>query len=236
MRHLLKISLFLFLSLYTYLSARADGPPLPHDRSIVKVRQPSADKLKAYRSNSEYQYGQEIKPVVSFWGELWAKIIRWLDDFFSNKSYGTTRQILAYLFIAATLVFVVLKMIGVDLVGLFTRKTAALDIPYDVLSENIHGIDFQQAIEQALNDRSYRLAVRLYYLKALKELSDKNLITWQLNKTNRRYSYELSEGLRPIFDDLTTQFEYVWYGDFPVNEGYFRQIRQGFDSFTEQIK
>ena len=231
MRYLV-IIVFLFLANISF----ASKPPLPADNSPVQVRQPTESQLKTYRQDPAYQYYEEAAPPPQdFWGYLWRSIIRWLDEFFGNPDYGTTRKVLGYLFVITMTIFVILKLIGVDVVGVFSKKSSQM-LPYDILGENIHGIPFNEAIESATKTGNYRLAVRLYYLRMLKELSDNGLIDWQLNKTNRMYSYELTGELKHSFEVITAQFEYVWYGDFALNQTYFKQIRQEFEEFGGQVK
>ena len=228
----LAVVVFLLLANFSF----ANKLPLPTDNTPVQVRKPTESQLNTYRQDPAYQYyEEEAPPPQDFWGYLWRSIIRWLDEFFGNPDYGTTRKVLGYLFVATMAIFVILKLIGVDFAGVLSKKSSQL-VPYDILGEDIHGIPFAEAIENATRTGNYRLAVRLYYLRMLKDLSDNGLIDWQLNKTNRVYSYELKGELKDSFEVITAQFEYVWYGDFALNKAYFNQIRQEFDAFGGQLK
>nr|WP_262905325.1 DUF4129 domain-containing protein [Hymenobacter nitidus] len=85
---------------------------------------------------------------------------------------------------------------------------------YDTAAEDIHSLDFNTLLAQAEAAGNYRLAVRLGYLAVLKQLTDHGLIRWQPEKTNHDYLRELTAGsLRPAFQEITRQFEYVWYGE-----------------------
>lgn len=42
--------------------------------------------------------------------------------------------------------------------------------------------------------------------------------------------------LRNDFSQLTLQFDYIWYGDFPIDEVKFDPIKQSFNQFNNQIK
>ena len=207
------------------------------DSSAVQIRKPSEDQLNQYRKSPEYQYIKEASPPSqSILGDLFRRFFNWLNDFFNQPKYGTTRSVLLYLFLGGALVFVILKLIGVEFTSLFTKKSDGLQVPFVAFGEDLNTIDFKNQIEQAITQKNYRLAVRLLYLQMLKELSDRSLIVWQTNKTNRSYGYEIKPHLRQTFDTLTQQFEYAWYGEFPVDEKKFEAIRNKTSQFYQEIK
>jgi len=146
---------------------------------------------------------------------------------------------LKYLFISlgvAAIVFIILKLAGVDVRGLIKRKPVDAGIPFTETLENIHEIDFDLNIDQAIVQHNYRLAVRLLYLKALKQLSDAQLIHWQIDKTNAAYVNELTNpDQREAFAVLTRQFEFVWYGEFAINNQAFQNIRTLFSNFKQTL-
>ena len=110
-----------------------------------------------------------------------------------------------------------------------------VEVPYSESLENIHEINFDEEIEKAVALHNYRLAVRLLYLKCLKQLSDRNLIQWKIDKTNSAYIYELSDpNQRQTFSRLTRQFEFVWYGNFAIDQQAFGNINQMFQDFKKQ--
>ncbi len=89
----------------------------------------------------------------------------------------------------------------------------------------LYGIDFDAEIKAALVRRDYKEAVRLLYLQTLKQLSDKELIDWQLYKTPTQYIYEVkSESQRNVFRNLTNSFLRVRYGNFDATEQLFIEM------------
>ena len=206
------------------------------DSSKVIVRKPQESQINAFRKLKDYQYGTEqVNYVETWWRRLLRQFFEWLSGSLSGVGNPYFWKGLAYFFIASVVVFVILKLIGVNFDGLFSKKSK-YDIPYETIEENIHQINFNEAITDAVAQKNYRLAVRLYYLKALKELSDAGLIHWQINKTNQSYVYELqSSTLKTSFNQVTRQFEYTWYGDFPIDEEHFVEIREDFLNFSNQI-
>lgn len=102
---------------------------------------------------------------------------------------------------------------------------------------DIHEVEFVDDITLAVRAGNYRKAVRLRFLNALKGLAEKSLIYWKINKTNIDYYYELAgqKELRPAFMDVTTVYDYVWYGEFKIGEEEYRQVDETFNKFNEQL-
>ena len=206
------------------------------DSSKITVRKPLGSKMSDLRKLKDYQYTiQESQVIDTWWKRLLRRFFNWFNSLFTGEGNPTFWKTAAYVFIASVIVYVTLKLMGVDFSGLYRKKTNN-GIPYETLGENIHAIDFADSIAEAIAQKNYRLAVRLYYLKALKELTDREMIDWRINKTNRSYVYELnSPTLRPDFERITLQFEYAWYGDFPVDETQFLNIKNQFLTFSDSL-
>jgi Domain of unknown function (DUF4129) len=201
------------------------------DSSAIIVRKPSEAQIEKYRTNRDYDYSRDTAPPQNPLAKFWVWIKQKLSDFFASKAYQSVWQ---YVILASLLALTVWLLYKSGFLGGFakTGRDYAEELGYETLMENIHELNFTDMIEEAIAQRNYRLAVRLYYLKTLKELTDRNLIKWQPTKTNRSYLYELSDlNLRSDFEQLTEQFEYVWYGEFEVSNSDFEQIQQDFKSF-----
>jgi len=229
------IGLLICLLLYRPVFA-GDKKPMPGavlmvDTTNVAQRHLDTAALNAYRKLPEFEY-RETYSGPSLWTRFW----RWFWSLFQikdPKKISVLTVVIKYFFIAAGLaaiLFIILKLTGVN-PFLFRRKPQHV-LAYTESQENIHEIDFDAEIEKAIAVQNYRYAVRLLYLKSLKQLSDAGLINWQLNKTNYQYITELTDSRnREEFKQLTLQFEYVWYGDFLINSEVFKRINALFQSF-----
>ncbi|MBO0936547.1 DUF4129 domain-containing protein [Fibrella sp. HMF5335] len=205
----------------------------PNDKTTIRVRPVDADKLHDIETDRRYQYGDDVPPTASAWDRFWAWFWRNVRELLRTKAYQNVGQYVLLVAIGALVIWLLYK--ADVLSNLFPNRSKEQGLGYETLDENIHDINFTDRINEAIEGRSYRLAVRLLYLQTLKRLTDNGLIHWQVNKTNRQYAHELTgNALRPGFDRLTTQFEYVWYGDFPVDEDRFGIIRQQFQEFNQQ--
>ena len=105
-----------------------------------------------------------------------------------------------------------------------------------IIEEDIYSIDYDDAIQKAISDNQYRIAVRLLYLQLLKDLSEKKLIKFKNDSTNSDYLSQLSGSqFYKDFFRLTRSFEYAWYGKFDLSETSFNSVYRDFNSFKQQI-
>lgn len=204
------------------------------DKTVIQPRSPSAQHLDDFRSDRNYNYERNVPPPQNPLARFWYWLMRKLSEFFQSNSYQNFWQYVILVAIGSLVVWLIYK--AEFLGGLFGRKAEEDLLAYHRLIENIHELDFNSLIEDAIEVHNYRLAVRLYYLKTLKQLTDKQLIHWQPTKTNRVYVNEMrSSFLRKEFEQLTSQFEYVWYGEFQVTEAEFNLLREQFQVFLGKV-
>jgi hypothetical protein len=205
------------------------------DSTIVTIRHFDKAALKNYNNQKEFQYREGGYVGESLWTRFW----RWFWGLFDadekKTALGVFGIVMKYLFIGlgvAALIFLIFKLAGVDAFNVIKRKPASATVPYDVSVENIYAIDLDAEIEKAVGQQNYRFAVRLLYLKSLRQLADAGLIHWEINKTNAIYIDELANAEQRIaFKMLTRQFEYVWYGEFIIDAHIFKKINTLFSNF-----
>lgn len=209
---------------------------LSSENEKIEVRKPTKEKIESLKEQRDFAYARKLKPAESLWDRLMFWLGYQLDKLLAKTSYNYFWKPLFYLIIIATIIFVILKLFGVEIRNLFSKTPATVEIPFDIINENIHELNLDQLIAQATELKNFRLAVRYLYLKVLKQLSDSELIVWKTGKTNRMYVVELNKNqLHQPFEYLTTQFEYVWYGEFEMNDKTYENVRSKFVEFGKVI-
>lgn len=212
-----------------------EKPVMIIDSSKIVPAKFDKDAISRYKEQKAFKYDEVQTQQLSWWDRFWMWFWKTVARLFTGAA---SNSISRYFFIGlgvALVLYLIIKAIGVK--NIFSKKSKEAILPYDVLNENIHEIDYDKELQRLVAEKKYRLAVRLLYLQALKKLTDAQIITWQPDKTNYNYLTEISEtGLKDRFTKLTLQFDYIWYGDFPVDENRFKPINQSFNQFNEQIK
>lgn len=103
--------------------------------------------------------------------------------------------------------------------------------------DDIHETDIKTLLSRAIKNKEYRLATRYYYLSLLKLLSENELIKYDKDKTNSEYLFELKDThMRSHFSYLSYIYNYVWYGEFAIDEMKFTTIENKYKSFLKTIK
>lgn len=215
------------------------------DSAKIDFRKIDEQAVTKYSKQKAFIYDDVTPEGLSWWQRFWIWLAYILHKIFSGDSStdsGFTKILFIFLkwfLIAlgvAIVTFIVVKVLGLDL-KLLMGKSKDVDVPYEESLENIHEINFDEQLENAILNGNYRLAVRLLYLKTLKHLSDNNLIDWQLEKTNNAYVLEIAdENYKREFKKLTYQFEYIWYGEFFIDQNSFKPINQSFQEFNQKTK
>lgn len=226
----------LFFFLFVFFANSILAQEIKADRSKVERRSFEKSKIDRYKNQRRFNYFRK-KPAQ---GEsLWQRIIRWINNTFfrplENKSLNSIRTLIYYAIFATILVFIILRALKAGGISLFYNKKKQ-KVQFSESEENIHLIDFDKEISQAIAQNLLTRAVRLWYLKVLKKLDDTKLIAWSIDKTNYEYWQEIKEeDLKQKFRDLTYFFEYVHYGDFEINAQNFEDAKQSFETFYGQI-
>jgi len=232
------IILTLFLLNTAFAAAKKTPAREITDTSKVVVKKFDANALNKFKADKDFNYnGDSTGAEPSLWDRFWSWVWDMITRMFSRIPYGGSivKYVLLTLCIAF-LAYVVFKSLGIDPIKILQGGARKTNITYSESLENIHEINFDDEIEKAISQHNYRLAVRLLYLKCLKQLSDTNLIKWEIDKTNSAYIYELTDPeQKEIFGTLTHQFEYVWYGNFAIDKQTFGNINQLFQNFKKQL-
>lgn len=136
------------------------------------------------------------------------------------------------------IIFVILKsLIGFDFrfwKSSQSKKRNKEKLIYE--DEDIHDIDLDTLLQQAIDNANFRLAIRYYYLTSLKGLSSKKIIDYHKDKTNSEYLFEIKNtDLRKQFSYLSYVYSYVWYGEFSINEQNFKTAQTKYQSFIKAV-
>lgn len=196
------------------------------------------ENIKSRYKGEEFDYSTS-KPRESFWDKLMKKVLKLIQSIFGSTSLESSAQIttaiirlFAIVLVGFLLYFIVKFIIGKNGNFFFGKRNKNVVINDEELHENIHEINFPESIATFERTKDYRSAVRYQFLFILKKLSDRKLILWNPEKTNKDYVSELkAPHLKNEFSNLSYIFDYVWYGEFSIDEQSYAKFKEQYQSF-----
>lgn len=145
---------------------------------------------------------------------------------------------LFYLALAIAVIYLVYILLNEGGSGLFsTKQNRKLNNYDDITAENIENTDINMLIKNAEKSNNFRLAIRYYYLLVLKHLSLKNHIKIEDDKTNAEYLNEIKDKpFSKTFAYTSYLYNYIWYGEFPLNDDKYDKARRHFVTLLDKIR
>lgn len=195
------------------------------------------EKLKELASDNSFDYNRKfiprnysIRELIANW--IQDKILRFLG--LLGKNSNTTKYVFYALSILGICYFIA-KLLQIDNTYLFYKQGAKRKNP-DIFEENIHEIDMEKALEEAIKAKEYKKAVRIFYLSLLKTLDGQEIINWELHKTNHDYEKEIKDvAIKADFVSLTRYFEYIIYGNFHLDEAGFLNAQSIYNQVYKKL-
>lgn len=193
-----------------------------------------------YKSN-EFTY--EFESTSKSW---WDRFVEWLEQLFkdifglssgvSSTAVDWTINILATVIILLVIYLIVKSILNEEGQWVFGKSTTKKIISHEDIERNLRYIDFEKLIKDTLKSGDNRLAIRYYYLWILKKMSEKSIIDWNQEKTNSDYLYEIkSDVLRKDFEYVSYLYNYIWYGEFEIDNATFEHALQALEKTLKSI-
>ncbi|MBT8244878.1 MAG: DUF4129 domain-containing protein [Winogradskyella sp.] len=214
-----------------------------YDDSTLEKKTISENDLESYKNDDDFDYTEVKKAEGAF-----DKFVRWLRNLlrkFWEAIFGVGTaggflyfvfRILPYILLGVLIYLLVRFFLKVNSNSITTKSQAKGKVFYSKEEQIIKNEDIDALIEQAINQKKHRLAIRYYYLLALKKLTEANKIKWEAQKTNEDYIEELNQShLKVDFENITRIYDYVWYGEFTVDAFKFENLKLPFISLNKTI-
>lgn len=211
------------------------------DSAFIALK-PLAKNFKKKYSDPAFIY--EFKTPEK---NAWDRFKEWLANFFKNIFSFTDSKsavnfvdivirTIAILIVVAVIYMIVKAIMNKEGQWIFGKNSDRKIINYDEIEKNLHLVDFEKLIQKSLESKENRLTIRYYYLWLLKKLSEKQIIEWDVEKTNSDYIYEIKdEALKEDFAYLSYLYNNIWYGEFELDETTFTKAKTAFEKSIKKI-
>lgn len=237
---------FFYLILFvttTVFGQQEDALLIKQDHSQLNPVTIHEDDLSKYKKNEAFNYVEAVKQeslLNRFVAWLKSYLIRFFEAIFGlEKATGIVKFILSVLpyLLLALLVYLLVKFfLKVNSKQLISGAPNPATLTFSDDEAIINNQDIVALINKAISKQNYRLAIRYHYLLALKQLTQKNYIKWQQEKTNEDYLTELNNTeLQAPFRAITKIYDYVWYGEFNIDQLKFETLRTPFNTIQNTL-
>jgi hypothetical protein len=193
------------------------------------------DSISILKKEQGFEYADSLDSRLKAWQKTEAikqpTQSNWLIDLLCSK-------ITMYVLWGIAICFVVFLLYNLLLTqGVFRKRYARTKIATTPNKEEIlTEADYDKLIAAAVLNKDYRLGVRYLYLQCLQLLITKGLVTPAADKTNYQYVQELyGKSYKNDFAALTLNYEYIWYGEFVIDETAYIRISNHFKQFKDQL-
>ncbi|PTN07592.1 DUF4129 domain-containing protein [Mangrovibacterium marinum] len=192
------------------------------------------EKLAKFRSNRDFSYENNSPMNDSIRERIRYYIHEFLKFIFSDKGAA---PYIRYTVLAAIIVAAIVYLTGGKYQWFLAKesnvKAGIVALPQDDITQ----IDLESLANRASQNKDYRLSIRYHYLHLLSLLNEHQYIDWHKDKTNTDYLHEIKPpDIKAQFKQNTVVFDYVWYGQFQVNDQQFYAIRESFRKLTESLQ
>lgn len=226
----------LVVMLFQTINISAQSATVKQDSSHLDVTY-FKDNFKDNYTSNDFNYSINDTGGINLVQRILRSFFNWLGDTFGFEidwlDYQTMEYII-YGLLGIIVLYLLIKFLLQNPVSTVFKTENKTIEGFNYVEENIEKVDFDTLIKQALKDSNYRLATRYMYLKSLKALASKKTIDWHYDKTNTDYLNEIKDTtLKALFKRVSYIYDYVWYGEFPIDEARFNKNK---DDFNQLIK
>jgi len=222
---------------YSQFMQEYDSIPVQKD-TIVYHKNSSYKEMRTFTSSIKETYSGKDFEYTEAETEQPEEHTNWGNAAFLQGLLFFISKIFPFVLGAIIIIIVLKAFLGVQLdFWNVPKKNMRNTTSLVYEDEDINQVDLEGLLHNAIENQEYRQAIRYCYLISLKQLSDKKLITYHKDKTNSEYLFEIENtATRQKFSYLSYIFNYVWYGEFSVNESDFRTVESKYQSFKKGLK
>ncbi|WP_394973318.1 DUF4129 domain-containing protein [uncultured Croceitalea sp.] len=234
------INLFLFFLIGNLVCAQQEQD------SIIKVDSTSTlyersigDDLNKKYTGEDFNYDIKTGESQNLLSRFFNWIGRGLKNIFGINLSPEALKLLEYFtyFLMGGLVIYLLVRVLVNekFNSIFTKRAKTI-FDIDLAEQHIESLDLNTLLNAAITNKDYRLAVRYHFLRILKRLSQKDIIEWHFDKTNSDYQNEIQQQqLQSGFKEVAYLYDYIWYGEQPINETKYDVAKARFNALNNLI-
>jgi hypothetical protein len=209
-----------------------------YDTARVFIKTPSKLAEENVFKNVDLDFAKKVESKDH--ENLLDRFLNWLSDLiFGNSSASSQVRVfngLIWIFVIAGIIILIWLLTRTEFTSFLKGNAKKKTFNFTDVEEDISTINFDERITKALQENDFRLAIRWHYLKQLHILNQTNRIFYEPYKTNIDYQFELAKtNLIAPFKDISKIYDYVWYGEYRIDEQSYKKYTTHYLEFEEGI-
>ncbi|WP_055412342.1 hypothetical protein [Nonlabens sp. YIK11] len=208
-----------------------------YDDRVIEVNE-FPENLNEKYSGSEFDYEDTTQEADNFLTDFFDWFFKKLGSWFGidiSPFWAIVIKWTVYAIFGGIAIYLLVRLLtgekasGIRARGGETRNQIKIE------ETHIKELDLNKFINEAIANGNYRNAIRYLYLNSLKKLSAAGKIDWDFQKTNGDYYREIKDAaLKDQFQKVSYLYDYVWYGEFAIDEFAFAKAKQQFELLNKK--
>lgn len=226
----------LFLNSNCVFAQQGTGPTInigqDADSSlIIATLNIATDSINSLKKLPDYAYMKNLDSLLRAQKKQPVTITSKANSAFANFALSVLQPLL-WIFAALFVGYIIYRIFITR--GIFKKQEKELtNIPQETGFQLEK--EYQPLIMHAKEKGDFRLAARYWFLETLKNLNDKGHIIFSIDKTNNAYYFELPSAIQIPFLALTSNYEYVWYGQHLLSPSGYENLENIFLQFNHNL-
>jgi hypothetical protein len=212
--------------------APAEATPVADTISFRAVPDSIVENLKRdkdFEYANDPEFWKQERTRLSADDELKEREATWLDRLIQKTWFNRVIMVI----MVGLLIFAVVK---IALSNRMMMRRGPKQFNQQEDDADLQKEDLDKLITQAEQQANFRLAVRYRYMKALQQMDTRGIIQLDAKSTNWDYVNRMvRHPLKKQFLLLTRVYEYVWYGEFSVNEEQYQYLKTEFEQYNNSL-
>lgn len=190
------------------------------------------NSIEKYLKERKQQAEGKLKEPVSSYSKKTVSSDKgsWFNKMTGKWEFKVMLGLLAVFFILVILYFFFVRN------RLFSTNTRLKNVSVEPEDEKVEMHDFEKAYLLAKSKNDHRTAVKFLFLHCLYLLSEKQLVSFSIDKTNHEYLLEMPAHLQKDFARISLTYEYIWYGRQPLDAILFSEKENLYFQFINRIQ
>jgi hypothetical protein len=200
----------------------------------------SNEQWRQLTSSKEYSYRKEIENTEVTFDNRTGNFLSKLFDVVIRFFESPTGKIVVIVAILSIIGYAVVRIILNEQRRLKNKKPKQEEEETDteqILPEDLLQNNWESLLQEASSKGNTRLVVRYSYMYLLQLLQRNQFINYRAAKTNYDYYFEIKQPeLKQDFRQLSRQYEWVWYGNYPLSQEKYEQFLNTFQQSLKTLK